>query len=83
MYINFAGGDGQYLFSAVSSPLLTGGGGAATTFLGVQREALARSTADVVNSASKGTATPAAAASGGAGSAANTPNIEGAGRKLF
>lgn len=66
-------GDAQFLLSAVNSPFFAGGGG--STFLGGQREALARSTVDA---ASRGT--PLA----GTSSNANTPGVtEGTGRKLF
>jgi hypothetical protein len=65
---------GEYLLSAVSSPFYAGAG--ASTFLGAQREALSKSTADA---ASRVVSTPQASA----GASASTPAGEGAGRRLF
>jgi hypothetical protein len=65
---------GDYLLSAVSSPFFAGTG--SSTFLGAQREALAKSTADA---AARVVSTPQASAGGSAG----TPAADGAGRRLF
>jgi hypothetical protein len=71
----------QYLLSAVNSPFFGAGAGGGTTFLGAQREALARSTADA---AVRGTPGPSGAGSGAAGGV-GTPLAQGdvPSRKLF
>jgi hypothetical protein len=73
----------QYLLSAVNSPFFGAGTGAGggTTFLGAQREALARSTADA---AVRGTPGPSGAGGGAAGGV-GTPLAQGdvPSRKLF
>jgi hypothetical protein len=71
----------QYLLSAVNSPFFGAGAGVGTTFLGAQREALARSTADA---AVRGTPGPSGAGTGAAGGV-GTPLAQGdvPSRKLF
>lgn len=70
------GGADQYLLSAVNSPFF-GGAGAGSSFLGAQREALSRSTADAA-----ARSTPLAAATAGPGTPAATGDA-GTGRRLF
>uniref|UniRef100_A0A7S3HAB2 Calponin-homology (CH) domain-containing protein n=1 Tax=Spumella elongata TaxID=89044 RepID=A0A7S3HAB2_9STRA len=70
----------SFLLSAVNSPLLSPSYNNAGTFLSTQREALSRSTTDAASRNNNNQGTPNAPISS---SNANTPIVDGTGRKLF